>query len=526
MFGFDLVHDKQTVISPFITIQSALLYTCSEGERRIRVCTQALPVTALTSEVASSVNSEALSCLLSKQALKLSVKTNLDNARNRLIQICGDICRAAKAGDRRSVSGYTVPGTSNGNDGDGADKPLPENLKLLPLYTLAMLKNVAFRGGTDVHPDERITSHMKLNSLFVEDCKHFLYPRMFGIHDMPSIAGMPLTDDNEESKTAGRNRIVLPSVLNLSADRLSSEGIFLVDNGVEFNIWVGSAADPSLVQALFGTSSFEDVDVGKIFLKTSGNDQASRLDAIIQALREEETGLHSLAPRVIIIKDGDAASESRFFWNFVEDRDNFNGGTYSYADFMEYINRPPTAPGVGPGGPNPGRAPMPPPGGMPPAPGGYQRAPPNQAPGPPGMAGPPRGGPPPPGPPMRAGPPPPGPPRSFGSLPPAPMGSNRPMQPSSQLQMSGPPSAPPRFGGPPPPGPSSGYRVPQQSPAPPKGPPAPTPPPPMSGGFRAPPPGGQQRYAGQQQYGAPQQPPPGTPGGGMPPPPPPPGRRY
>ncbi len=264
VFGFDLVHDEQTVNSPFITIQSALLYTSSEGERRIRVCTQAIPVTALTSEVASSVNSEALTCLLSKQALKLSVKTNLDNARNRLIQICGDICRAAKAGDRRSVSGYTVPGTSNGNDGDGADKPLPENLKLLPLYTLAMLKNVAFRGGTDVHPDERITSHMKLNSLYVEDCKHFLYPRMFGIHDMPSIAGMPLTDDNEESKTAGRNRIVLPSVLNLSADRLSSEGIFLVDNGVDFYVWVGSDADPALLQALFGTSSLADVDAGKV----------------------------------------------------------------------------------------------------------------------------------------------------------------------------------------------------------------------------------------------------------------------
>lgn len=525
VFGFDLVHDEQTVNTNFITVQSALLYTTSDGERRIRVATQALPVTSLMSEVMASVNTDALCCLLSKQARNLAVKTTLDNARNKLISICGDICRASKMGDRRTVSGYSVPGVGGSNEGDNnGDKPLPDSLVLLPLYTLAMIKNVAFRGGTDVHPDERINSHMKVNSFYVKACKHFLYPRMFGIHDMPNSAGMPCASDDEESKTAGRNRIVLPSLINLSADRLSSEGIYLLDNDVDFFIWIGAQADEALVQALFGVQSLENVDMNQIFLKTNGNDQASRLDAIIQALREDESELTSIAPRIIFVREGDAAMESRFFWNFVEDRDNFNGGTYSYADFMEFIERPPNAGGM-PGGMPPTNNRMPPPGGMPGRPGPMAgssggppppRGPPSNYGGPPqpphgnyaapppaaaprNFGGPPPppsasgnfGGPPPPG--NRGGPPPPprapnsygapppsgirggppaatGAPNSYGAPPPP---GNRGGPPPPPMPSSGPPSAPPRFGGPPSPG-FNAPRAPSSS----QGMPPPPPPPP------------------------------------------------
>eukprot|EP00560_Eucampia_antarctica_P006658 CAMPEP_0197830018 /NCGR_PEP_ID=MMETSP1437-20131217/6598_1 /TAXON_ID=49252 ORGANISM="Eucampia antarctica, Strain CCMP1452" /NCGR_SAMPLE_ID=MMETSP1437 /ASSEMBLY_ACC=CAM_ASM_001096 /LENGTH=1090 /DNA_ID=CAMNT_0043432107 /DNA_START=1 /DNA_END=3273 /DNA_ORIENTATION=+ len=564
VFGFDLVHDEQTVTSAFITIQNALLYTSSEGERRIRVSTQAIPVTSLMSEVAASVNTEALCCLLSKQARNLTIKTNLDNARNRLMQICGDICRSAKMGDRRTVSGYSVPGVGGGNEGDtSADKPLPESLKLLPLYTLALLKNVAFRGGTDVHPDERVNSHMKLNAFYVNECKHFLYPRMFGIHDMPSSAGMPITNDNKETNTAGRNRVVLPSLLNLSADRLSSEGIFLLDNGVDFFVWVGSSADEALVHALFGVSSLENADMNQIFLKTSGNDQASRLDAIIQGLREDESDLPSLAPKIIFVKEGDTSMESRFFWNFVEDRDNFSGGTYSYADFMEFINRPPSASGVGPVGSSPGR--MPPAGGGGPGPPGpmMRSSPTGPPPGTPGSyGGPPPGnsgsygGPPPPAAPVSyGGPPPPaapgsysgppsqGAPGSYAGQPPqgAPGSYGRPPPPAAPVSYGGPPSqgAPGSYGRPPPAAPVS-YGGPPTAPfggnrqmQPPRGQ-APSAPMPSSGPpsapprFGGPPPpssnAGYNAATRSASYGAP--PAPSAPHGMPPPPPPPPGQRQ
>lgn len=257
VFAFDLAHDDQNLLQSFVTIQAALLYTSSLGERRIRVMTQALPVTSSTSDVIASIDCDACSALMAKQALDFSLKTGLDQARMRMQQICVEVIRSAKGGDKRVVSGYTAPPAEQG----GEEKSIPENLQLLPLYTLAMMKNVAFRGGTDVHPDERIQAHHLLNNMFVEDSKHYVYPRMFEIHNMSDSAGLPAEElVDEQDKTAGRNRILLPPVANLSVDRLSSDGIYLLDNGVEMYLWVGRTADMTVVGSLFGVHSLDDVD--------------------------------------------------------------------------------------------------------------------------------------------------------------------------------------------------------------------------------------------------------------------------
>jgi protein transport protein SEC24 len=266
VFGFDLAHDEQNMPSSVVTIQAALLYTSSDGERRIRVMTQAVPVTSLTSELMASVDTDACCNLLSKQALDIASKSTLDNARMRLQQTCVDMIRAAKGGDKRTVSGYSVPpGPQAG--GDQSEKAIPDNLSLLPLYTLAMMKNVAFRGGTDVHPDERIQAHHLLNKMWVDVSKNFIYPRMFSIHDMDQNAGLPVggsPEDEDDIVTAGRDCLLLPTSVNLSIDNLTSDGIFLLDNGIDMNLWVGRSADPSLLEDLFGTSSLEGVDMSQV----------------------------------------------------------------------------------------------------------------------------------------------------------------------------------------------------------------------------------------------------------------------
>jgi protein transport protein SEC24 len=270
VFGFDLVHDDQSIASNYVTIQAALLYTSSDGERRIRVMTQAIPVTSLTSEVVASINTDACFTLLAKQALQSALKSSLDNARMRLQQTCVEIIRAAKGGDKRTVSGYAVP-PPNGQlqGGESAEVPIPENLRLLPLYTLALMKNVAFRGGTDVHPDERVQAHHILNGMSVLDSKHYIYPRMFAIHEMDDDMGHPVEEPLEgevedENLTAGRDRILLPPVVSLTVEGLTSNGVYLLDNGVEMFLWVGRTADMNVVSSLFGTHSLEDMDPNQV----------------------------------------------------------------------------------------------------------------------------------------------------------------------------------------------------------------------------------------------------------------------
>ena len=258
VFAFDLAHDEQNVTSNYVTLQAALLYTSSEGQRRIRVMTQALPITGLTSELVESVDAQATCNLLCKQAVDVSLKTNIDQARMRLQQTCLDIMRSAKGGDKRTVSGYTVP---QGPQDDGEEKPVPANLELIPLYTLAMMKNVAFRGGTDVHPDERIQAFHNIYSMWTNVSKYYIYPRLFSLHNMSADAGHPCDDDDvSDESIAGRNNTLLPDTLPLSVENLSSDGIYLLDNGVEMYIWVGRSADQNLVNSLFGSPTLDNVD--------------------------------------------------------------------------------------------------------------------------------------------------------------------------------------------------------------------------------------------------------------------------
>ena len=361
VFGFDLAHDEQNVASNYVTVQAALLYTSSDGQRRIRVMTQALAVTSLTSDLIASVDPLATMNLLSKQAVDVSVKTSIDNARIKLQQACVDILKAAKGGDKRTVSGYAVPKGSQ--PGEGEDKPLPANLQLIPLYTLALMKNVAFRGGTDVHPDERIQAHHLINQMWVSTSEHYIYPRLFPLHDMDQDAGYSLeetADVDSKDVCAGHNRIALPRVSSLSIDALTSNGIYLLDNGVSMFVWVGRSADQNLVHSLFGVPTLENVDPAQISLLTSGDDYSSRIGAIVEALREDDADPYVVSSQIQIIREGDGHAEARFFWFLVEDRASFQGGTYDYQEFMHFVQSaggPGGAAPPGPGGPGARAAP-------------------------------------------------------------------------------------------------------------------------------------------------------------------------
>lgn len=358
VFGFDLAHDGENLASNHVTVQSALLYTNGHGQRRIRVMTQAFQTTSLTSELVNTVDVFSTCTLLAKQAIDITLKTNLDNARMRLQQACVDLIRSAKGGDRRVVSGYSVPQDPQSNEQE-EDNSLPESLELFPLYTLALMKNVAFRGGTDVHPDERCQAFFKINQMWLDKSKSFIYPTLFSLHDMQSSAGYPSEDSDDDSPPlnsyAGRNRVLLPGALPLTLDSLSSDGLFLVDNGIEFYFWVGNQADSNLVNSLFGVPSLNNVEP---LLNLDNLDEFStRVANIISALRDDANDPYRLSSKITVVKEGDQYMESRFFWFMVEDSASFNGGTFSYEDFMNFVQNPNAGPGGGPPGPARGMGP-------------------------------------------------------------------------------------------------------------------------------------------------------------------------
>ncbi|CAM9792514.1 unnamed protein product [Heterosigma akashiwo] len=333
-YALELAYEEQLMTAQVISVQAALLYTSSNGERRIRVHNLAVPVTTIIQEYINSINIDVLCNIMAKQALDVATKTGLDFARTRIFQNAADILRACRGGGAQAAYGVQQ-----------AQQPaLPEALQLLPLYSMALQKNVAFRGGNEVRPDERCFFMMLLANMSVDASRCFVYPRMFSLHAMPDEAGRPAPELGEEEEEEEDDRavagvgppgVLLPPVVNLSAERLESSGVFLLEDAFALHVWVGRAANPSVLQALFGVPSADQIDPATMTLVELDNDLSKRVMAIVNALREER---HRFL-QAYIIREGDAAFEGRFFWHLVEDRATFPGGSFNYPEYMAHITR-------------------------------------------------------------------------------------------------------------------------------------------------------------------------------------------
>ena len=335
-FAIEMVHSDSILNASIVCVQAALLYTTSCGERRIRVHTMAAPVTKLYAEIFRSVDCDALCNLIAKNALETALKSGLDAARMKFQNVCVEVVRAYR---NSGAYGMQQQGQYQIN--------LPESLQLLPLYAMALMKNPAFRGGTDVRSDERTFTMYELNNMPVSTSRAFIYPRLFALHTMPPNCGLPVPEAQAEAEdvmTAGPDKIRIPPVINLSVERLSSDGIFLLEDSLKLYMWIGRATAPAILSSLLGVNSLEGVDCARLRLQDPKDDLSRRVQNIIQAIRDERRPYMD----VQIFCEGDPA-EVRLFWKLVEDRASFNGGSYSYSEFLGHMNRQSHG-GVGGGG--------------------------------------------------------------------------------------------------------------------------------------------------------------------------------
>jgi protein transport protein SEC24 len=194
---------------------------------------------------------------------------------------------------------------------------IPASLLLLPLYAMSLQKSLVLRGGSDVRVDERAFFQQLLTNMDIEESKVFIYPRMFSIHDMGNDIGIPSDNpDQDDVPTAGPNHVRLPAILNLSYERLSSSGIFLLENGHDMFLWIGRAVNPAIIETLFGVQSLEGLDPSTLAIIPENSDFSSRVHAVILALREERSRYLHLH----FIREGDGYAEAYFARYLIEDR--------------------------------------------------------------------------------------------------------------------------------------------------------------------------------------------------------------
>lgn len=120
----------ETITKPFVCMQTAVLHTTCNGERRIRVLTLALPTTETLANVYASADQQAITAYFSHKAVERALGSGLDAARDALQAKVVEILQTY----RKELAG--------GNMGGGGLQ-LPANLRCLPVLFLGLTKNVS-----------------------------------------------------------------------------------------------------------------------------------------------------------------------------------------------------------------------------------------------------------------------------------------------------------------------------------------------------------------------------------------------
>ncbi|TPX31402.1 hypothetical protein SmJEL517_g05242 [Synchytrium microbalum] len=304
---------EETLNTGLCCFQTAVLHTSSNGERRIRVLTLALPVTTNLADMFSTADQYALASILAKKGVDRVLSSRLEDAREAILNKLVDIISVFK-------SNFTT-------SGQAVQLLLPENLKLLPMLIMGIIKNLAFRQGTNIPSDMRYFMLGMLYTISTDLNTVMLAARFFAIHAMSAERGTVGPD----------GKTIMPNLINLSSERLDRSGLFMLENGLEIFIWVGRAVPPELCQAIFDKPSYDALAPGKFTLPLLQNNMSIRVNNIVNTLRQARLIDNTCYPSISIVKeDGtDPALRAYFLSHLIEDRMD---GHPSYPQYLSTLH--------------------------------------------------------------------------------------------------------------------------------------------------------------------------------------------
>ncbi|KAK1403102.1 Transport protein Sec24-like [Heracleum sosnowskyi] len=293
-----LKHDEKLQDGAECSFQCALLYTTVYGERRIRISTLSLPCTTMLSNLFRSADLDTQFACFLKQAANEIPSSPLLQIREQMTTLCISILHSYRK--------FCATVSSTGQ------LILPEALKLLPLYTLALIKSTGLR--TDGRIDDRSYWINYVSSLSTPLAIPLVYPRMISIHDLD----LKETDGN------------LPPAIPLSSEHVTDDGIYLLETGEDCLVYLGNSVDPDIMQQLLGISSIEEIPT-QFVLQQYDNPLSKKLNEIVNEIRRQRCSYL----RLKLCKKGEPSGMT-FFSYMVEDK---TPSGLSYVEFLVHIHR-------------------------------------------------------------------------------------------------------------------------------------------------------------------------------------------
>ncbi|KAE8614186.1 hypothetical protein XENTR_v10008029 [Xenopus tropicalis] len=292
--------------TPVVSFQSALLYTSSKGERRIRVHTMCLPVASALSDIYAGADVQAVTGLLANMAVDRSITSSLSDARDALVNAAIDSLSAF----RSSVLTVQQPGLL-----------APYSLRLLPMFVLALLKQKAFQTGTNASLDERIFSMCQIKNQPLLHLMLMIHSNLYRVDNLTDEGALNIND----------RTIPQPPILQLSVEKLNRDGAYLMDAGSILILWVGRNCGQNFFTQVLGVPNYGSMPLEMNQLPELDTAESARAIAFISWLREQRP----FFPTLHIIRD-ESPLKSAFLQNMIEDRTE---SALSYYEFLLHLQQ-------------------------------------------------------------------------------------------------------------------------------------------------------------------------------------------
>jgi len=162
---------------------------------------------------------------------------------------------------------------------------LPEPLKLLPLCTLGLVKHPLFQDG--LAADERAFLFSFVNSMPCYVSVAFVCPRLFDLTRFDAASCVP-----DES-----GRVYLPMPLTLSSESVSSNGLYLLDDGRYMYLYIGSDLPQPFLEEVFDIKGDGRSQAGQYRIRHVPNQPqllSSRINVLIGTLRKNKPYFQNL----------------------------------------------------------------------------------------------------------------------------------------------------------------------------------------------------------------------------------------
>lgn len=308
-FGMQIAIEESLTDCNLACFQAAVLYTSSRGERRIRVHTLSLPVTALLQDILGSIDQEAVVGLLCKMAVDRSLSSSVVDARDALVNACLDLVQAFGA-------------TLSTGQASSAGLPIPHCARLVPLFVLALMKHTAFRVGVSTKLDDRVFAMEQMKSMPLSYLMTYIYPALYPVHTLDDQNALTLEDGTLVSQ---------PPRLQLSFEKIDRHGCYLLDTVERLYLYLGRAVSDHFCTNVLGAANFSAVPDNMTELPELPTPESERVRTFV-AWNLSRRPYYS--PLRVIRED--SKDRHLFVQHLVDDRTE---SALSYYEFLQHLKQ-------------------------------------------------------------------------------------------------------------------------------------------------------------------------------------------